>query len=248
MCYQQQVRQVALALVLGFWILPAHGDKIELPEEELATETVLPVFENVEVVKNRTIQTAGRFEFGGGSGLSLNEAFYNNVSFYALGSYHFNETHGLNVMANFFMDGLSSYGEQLQSGEGLTGKNFDPSLAPSPTMSVIGNYQFTAFYGKISLSKKTVMNLSLFGNLGVGTMAFDGVQSIALNAGFGQKFYFTKNVAFRMDLRALIYEAPDPTTVDLDTVNNPTLSPEVDQFDSSIKVNTLLNLGLVILI
>src|SRR5690606_13354541 len=119
------------------------------------TETVLPVFENAPVVKNRSVKTAGRFELGGGAGFTMTEALYNKMNFNLGGSYHFDETHGVNLALLFIMSGLSDKGEKLKRGEGI-GSPFDPSLAPSPETMFWASYQFTAFYGKISLSKSLV--------------------------------------------------------------------------------------------
>jgi hypothetical protein len=55
------------ATILAFIICAASpyapAETIEFPEEELATESVLPVFDKTVVVRNRTITRAGRVDF-----------------------------------------------------------------------------------------------------------------------------------------------------------------------------------------
>lgn len=242
---------LSLALYMSAIIsLPAFAaETIEFPEEELARESVVPVFENSRSVLNRNILTEGRFEMGGGAGLSLNDAFYNPMNFAITASYHFDEMHAVNFNGTFWMDGLSTYGKQLERGEGLNGANFDASYAPHPSSMYLANYQFTAFYGKISLSKQTVMNLTLHGLAGLGMIQMDGVSPITANFGFGQRFYFTKRLAFRMDLSLLVYQGPDATSVDLDEINAPPPpAPPASAFDDSLQFQTLLQAYLVFLL
>ncbi|MCC7406172.1 MAG: outer membrane beta-barrel domain-containing protein [Bdellovibrionales bacterium] len=232
-------------LFVGCLSVNGNAETIEFPTEELASESVLPVFDKVENVKNRNVVTAKRIEVGGGIGFNLMDAFYNPMNFHGSVSYHFDEIHGINAAAAFWMSGLSNYGEQLKNGEGLDGDFFDPSRAPSPKYMLMGNYQYTAYYGKISLSKQMVMNLSLFGLAGLGTIAIGDQNKIALNFGIGEKFYFTKNLALRLDLRMLLYRGPDPTTRRL----LPTDSEyEASAFGETTFFHTMLTFGLVYLL
>jgi len=244
MCSFRKLKYSILPLL--FISAPILADTIEFPEEELATETVLPVFENAKGVLNRKIKTAGRFELGGGAGLALNEPFYNPINMNLQGTYHFNELHAVNIMAYFFMDGLSSYGEQLKNAENL-GDPFDASEAPVPGNLIIGSYQVQAFYGKISLTKKSVMNLALVGVLGAGMLGYDSGDSVpALNFGFGQKFYFNERIALRFDFRVLAYQGPDPTSLNLDPEDS--FQPDPGAFDNEIFFNTYLTSSLVFLL
>lgn len=240
-------------LLLSFsLILPLFAqaaERIEFPEEELAKESVVPVFENSRSVLNRNVLTKGRFEVGGGAGLSLNEAFYNPVNYGFTASYHFDEQHAAHFTGTFWMDGLSTYGEQLERGEGLTGANFDATYAPHPKSMFLANYQFTAFYGKISLSKQSVMNLTLHGLAGLGMIQMDGASPITANLGFGQRFFFTPRFALRMDLSLLIYQGPDATSVDLDERNAPPPpAPSASAFEDTLHFQTLLQAYLVFLL
>ncbi|MCB0364841.1 MAG: outer membrane beta-barrel domain-containing protein [Bdellovibrionaceae bacterium] len=233
---------VAAAIVLSF---NGYAETIEFPTEELASESVLPVFDKVENVKNRNVVKAKRFEVGGGVGFNLMDAFYNPLNFHGSLTYHFDEIHGFNAAAAFWMSGLSSYGEQLKNGEGLDGDFFDASRAPSPKYMLMANYQYTAYYGKISLSKQWVMNLSLFGLAGIGTIAIGDDNVMALNMGLGENFYFTPNLALRIDLRMLVYRGPDPTTKRL--LPTDPVFPASD-FGESNFFHSMLTFGLVYLL
>jgi outer membrane beta-barrel protein len=220
----------------------SYAETIEFPDEEIATETVLPVFDRTETVKNRNLPLKGRTELGVGVGLALNEPFYNPYNFNFEGTHFFTEKHAVNIAAVMWMGGLNSYGDDLKAGNGLlNGDTFDPSLAPAPKYLVLANYQFTAYYGKISLSKSSVMNLSLFGELGLGYMGYSGTGAPALNMGIGQNFYFTKNLALRLDLRLDMFKGPDPTSQQL-KVGTP--APSASAFSQILYFNTMLTAGL----
>ncbi|MBX7231196.1 MAG: outer membrane beta-barrel domain-containing protein [Bdellovibrionales bacterium] len=235
-----------LYLIVLLGSLGAQAEVIEFPEEELASETVLPVFDKVRSVLNRNVQTTGHFEVGGGGGLSLNEPFYNPYHFTGLATYHFTDQHAVNLVGTFYMSGLNSYGEQLKKGEGLRGgQTFDPSKAPTPQWMVLGSYQFTAYYGKLSLSKQNIMNIALFGMVGAGVIQTGGISNPVLNLGLGQNFYFTPRLAARFDLRLLVYSGPDATTVQLDTAG---ARPSESAFDKALFFSTDLSLGLVYLL
>ena len=171
---------------------------------------MLPKFENQRGVLNRRITTAGRFEFGGGGGLALNEPFYNPINMHLQATYHLDEIHGINFMGYLFLDGLSQYGgDQLATATNL-GDPFDADEAPRPEQLFLGSYQIQAFYGKISLTKKSVMNLALVGLVGGGLLNYDSGDAYpALNFGFAQKFYFGQRIALRFDFRVLAYQGPD---------------------------------------
>ena len=223
----------------------AIADTIEFPEEELATETVLPVFENQRGVVNRAVVTEGRIEVGAGAGLALNEPFYNPINVHLQGTYHFSELHALNLFGFFFMSGLSQYGEQLRTADNL-GNPFDAGEAPAPQSLLLANYQIQAFYGKISLTKKSVMNLALVGLVGAGMMGYDSGGSVpAVNAGFAQKFYFSDSFAFRFDFRLVAFQGPDPTSQDLTPGGS---APDPGDFDDQLYFNTYLTAGLVFLL
>jgi outer membrane beta-barrel protein len=182
---------------------------IEFPEEELARESVLPVFDNAVSVKSRLVPTKGRFEFGLATGFALNEPFFNTTRFGGHVAYHFTETHAVLLQAQIYTDGLGNNGNalagtDLNNGAGETFIRME--FAPQPASHFFANYQFTPYYGKISVFKDFVMNLSLYGLVGLGTVDVGGEAAPALNLGIGQKFYFSKNWGIRADLGLMAYE------------------------------------------
>lgn len=245
---------VLLAIALLLNPRRAHAatakQTIEFPEDELASESVLPVFDHPEAVKNRLVPTAKRLELGLFGAYSMTEAFYNPIAYGVQASYHLTETHGLNLMAQMYSTGISNYADQLNpiplpSGQrGTTSMNLQ--YAPAPKMLLLANYQYTGFYGKISLTKDYVMNLSLYGLLGAGAMTIGDMTAPVVSIGLGQKFYFGSSFAFRFDLRGLAYNGPDVLTgPDLNTARS---EVSASQFTNKIQFGTLLSAGVVYLL
>jgi outer membrane beta-barrel protein len=232
------IKQVLLCLGLLLSVFSAWAeDPIEVPEEELARETTLPVFGKRRAVLNRSVITERRIEVGAGVGLEMNEPYYEDMMFGAQATYNFNETNALNLQGLFWMEGLSNYGEQLKAGGRF--QKFDADKAPHPAWALMANYQFIAYYGKISVTKRTVMNLNLFGLAGLGYLNMDTVNTVAFNVGVGQNFFFTKNFGVRADLRLMIFQGPDATSQRL----TPADSPAASAFDDRIYYNTQLALA-----
>jgi outer membrane beta-barrel protein len=232
----------ALAMKPGM----AFAATIEFPEGELASESVLPVFDHPESVKSRNVKTAKRLELGGFMGYALTEAFYNPLSYGVNGTYHFDEVHGINLVGAFNVQGLNDYGNQLNPVPGTSPpQNLNIQYAPAPKYLILANYQRTAFYGKLSLAKDYVMNLSLYGFAGAGMIGIGDVSKPVANFGIGQKFYFTPSLAFRADLRFLVYQGPDPVSKNL--VAATSVQP-ASQFDEKLFFNGQLSFGAVYLL
>ena len=68
---------------------------VEVPQDELAQETVYPVFDNSVSLKNRNIKDMSTFDIGVFGGLALTEPVSNTTKFGLAVNYHFTEIHSL---------------------------------------------------------------------------------------------------------------------------------------------------------
>lgn len=231
--------------ILAFTITTtAWAEDIEVPEEELARESTLPQFNKRRAVLNRNVHTTERFEIGGGAGLEMNEPFYNPYMFNAQGTYNYSETSAINIQGLFWMGGLSSYGEQLKKTTKSRPQSFDASKAPHPSWALIANYEYIAYYGKMSVTKQGVVNLNTFGIAGLGYINMGAVSTVGFNVGLGQNFFVTNNIGLRWDLRWLIFQGPNPTSQKLEATDR----PSAGSFDNRIYYNAQLGLGLVFIL
>ncbi len=185
----------------------AHAVDIQFPEEELARESVYPVFDNPTAVKRRNVVLENRVEFGLYGGWSLNDALADPMTGGLMIAYNFTEIHAFQLQGGVFSTSKSQYVSGIE--EKLPASGGDLKYIPQPKYLVMGNYQITPFYGKLSITKQTVMNLSLFATAGLGTIAIGDSSYMAFSLGIGQKLYFTDRIGLRADLKMLIHQAPN---------------------------------------
>lgn len=193
-----------IVLLVLFFSIESQAVKIQFPEEELATESVLPKFDNPEPVKNRNVVTKGRFEITGMLGWTLNDVFVDPLTLGAIVTYHLTEIHGLQFYYNKFSAKENDYPGQIQQ---ETGATIEP---PTPESTMLLAYQITPYYGKLSTTNQGVTNMSFYGTLGGGTYTIEGDSGLALSAGLGSKIYFTKRVSLRADYRWFFFDGKDP--------------------------------------
>ena len=184
----------------------AHAvDEIEVPDDELAKESVLPVFDSVVSVKNRNVSTAGRFDFGIFGGLALTEPINNTTKVGLELNYHLNENHSLG--ANFTMNssGLSKDAQGLKNDFAL-----DFNRAPKPQSTMMLDYNYSPFYGKMSVTKEGVMNTTIYGSGALGLVKYEHKSFPAIAIGIGERFYFSHRFSLKVDLRVFAHQAPIP--------------------------------------
>ncbi len=225
---------VVLALLLHKVSFAA--EVVNLPPEELAQESVLPVFDNPVSVKNRNIVTEGRIDTNFFYGYAMTEPIA-SVSKLGLGIYYNtseSRAWGLLLAKNF--SGLSSYAEQLKNQY-----NLDYSRVPYPEMTAMLDYNLKAFYGKMSISKSLVFNTILFGSLSAGAVKYVHKTYPAVAVGLGQKFYFGKKWALRADFRIYGHNAPVPFLSNRLKPSDPV--PDYNEFADRFTLTTNLDVG-----
>ena len=227
----------ALMVLLGALLLHEAAfaqETVELPIEELAKESVLPIFDKSESVKNRSVVTKGKIDLNLLYGLALTEPVANVSKFGVSGYYNWDENNAIGVLFFANSTGLSSYAKQLEGEFPTQVKSF--SGAPMPKSTLLVDYNSKAFYGKMSLTKATVVNTTLLGSLGLGMVQYDNKSYPALAVGLGQKFYFSPHWAVRFDLRLYANQAPIPF-----------VAPSATSYSERMTYTTTLDAGLTYL-
>lgn len=233
------------------WSFVCYSVKIRFPDEELASESVLPLFESQKIVLDRKISLKHRLEVGGAVSFGLDEPFYFSIYGTGLASFYFTEEHSVNLIGTYFPPAYSGASEALKEGRGLkpAGKTFDVHKAPYPQMMAYLNYQYVPCYGKISLTKKGVMNLSIYVYGGPGVVVFnDSAKILAGNFGIGQKLYLNKWLALRGDIGFYGYRGPAPARIDLGTSTQSLQYNQVKPEHKRFIFNLMANIGVVFLI
>lgn len=239
----------------------AFADEVALPTDELAKESVLPIFDKTISVKNRRVVTDGRVEVVGYYSYAMTEAIMNVSRVGASVYYNTSETHvfGLSFAKNF--SGISNYSKQMAngvgSGTGGTGPiKLDFTRAPFPEMSAMFDYNAKLFYGKLSLAKNIVFNTILYASAAVEMTKYVNKTYPGIAFGIGQKFYITDQLAFRFDMRFHANQGPNPVISDVrvyqpgtnpnpsDPNQNPNYKPSYDRFPDHTSFSTTMDAGL----
>lgn len=234
------ILKVAGSFTLMF-SLQANAVDIQFPQEQLARESVYPIFDNPEAVKRRNVILENRIELGAYGGWTLNDALSDPMTGGLMVTYHFTETHAFHVQGGVFTTKPSQYVPQLEA-DNIGLKNL--ASGPQPKYMVLGNYQITPYYGKISITKQAVMNLSIFGTAGIGTIAIGDSNYMAFGLGLGQKLYFTSNLGLRADLKVLFYQSPNTLSRAIPDGEKPANS----FFEKHNVTNSLLTIGMIYLL
>lgn len=179
--------------------------QLDVPKDELATETVYPIFDQAKSVRNRNVQTTGRIDVGLFAGLALTEPIANTTKVGLAANYHLNEYHSLGLMYISNSTGLSKDAEGIKADFGL-----DFGRAPQPKSMIMLDYNYKPYYGKMSFTKNGVINTTIYGSATGGVIQYDHKTYPALGLGLGERFYFGKNISLKTDLRLLVHQAPIP--------------------------------------
>lgn len=232
------VRHLTAVLAL-FVSAQSVAQSLEIPEEELAKESVLPKFDRPDNVRHRNVVTDKKVEFGVYFGSNFTEPIYNQSKLGVNAGYHISEDAA--IMFNFakWTGGLNTqYVPSIEE----TG-SLDFSRVPVLEYSLWGNYELKSYYGKISLTKKGVMNLSLYPIMGLGLTKYVHKVYPGINGGVGQKFYFGNSMALRIDFKLQYQQGPNPF-LEGGLQKSNTTKPDPSEFSDKWSLDTIFDLGL----
>ena len=219
---------------------------VEVPADELATESVYPQFDHPHSVKNRNVQTEGRFDLGLFGGFALTEPIYSASKIGFAVNYHLSEYHSIGFLYSKTSTGLSKDAIELRK------QNLDFDRAPKPVDTTIIDYNYKPFYGKLSLSKGIVINTTIYGSGAIGMVKYQHKSYPAIAIGLGERFYFTPELSFKVDLRMFAHKAPipfkkcalKPEAGGGSDCPGPDPVPDYNDFDERLTFTNNLELGL----
>jgi outer membrane beta-barrel protein len=238
------LKKSLITIILLLSSLAHAAEEVEVPSDELAKESVLPVFDNVISVKNRNVSTEGRFDAGLFGGLALTEPIANTTKIGLEINYHMNENHSLGLMFTSNSTGLSKDAQGLKNDFGL-----DFNRAPKPLNSLMLDYGYSPFYGKMSVTKDGVMNTTIYGTGSIGVVKYEHKSYPAISIGIGERFYFTHRLSLKADLKIFAHQAPIPFksgalrdgSAGSGFVTDPV--PALDSFQERLTYTTNLQIG-----
>ena len=235
------IKSILMSLVvigaILFFSFESHSEEMNVPQDELAKESVYPIFDNPLSVKSRNVKDSKTFDVGLFGGLAITEPISNTSRFGVSFNYHFTEVHSLGLQWAKNSNGLSKDAEGLRTDFGL-----DFTRAPYPEYSIMGDYNYKLYYGKLSVTKNGVINTSIYTSASAGMIKFIHKSYPAIAIGVGERFYITNNIALKVDLRLFMNQAPIPfksgaLRAGVDPV------PSYDSFSERLTYTTNLEVG-----
>ena len=234
---------VSLAVFATILLLSyeSQAEEINVPNDELARDSVYPLFDDNVSVKNRNVKDSGSFDIGLFGGLAITEPVYNASKIGLAVNYHMSEAHSLGILFAQNTVGLSKDALGLKDDFGL-----DFTRVPYPVYSLMGDYNYKLYYGKLSVTKNGVINTSIYYSASAGLIKYIHKSYPAIAIGVGERFYLTNNFAFKVDLRLFANNAPIPfKSGALRTGVDPV--PSYDSFAERLTLTTNLEFGILYL-
>ena len=231
-----------LNIFLLFSLQVFATEEIVVPLDELARDSVYPVFDNKTSVINRNVKDSGSIDVGLYGGLAITEPVYNATKMGLAINYHFSEVHSLGLLWAKNSVGLSKDAQGLKNDF-----NLDFTRAPYPVTSIILDYNYKMFYGKLSVTKNGVINTSIYTSAAAGLIQYIHKSYPAVAVGIGERFYLTNHFAFKVDLRLFANTAPIPFKAGAlrdSNSSSPDPVPTYDSFDERLSLTTNLEFGL----
>jgi outer membrane beta-barrel protein len=181
----------------------------EATSESEASGTGKTLQERIRAVSRRAFLKAGRFELEPNVGITTNDPFFRSWAFGGRVAYHLSE--------EFAIDVGGAYAPILQQLAIFQASNVEPDALADDIANKINTNSlvaygdagitFSPFYGKVALASEFVGHFDAFVSTGVGVVVDTSPQAIhpAFQLGVGTRFYLSRFIAARIDLRNYLY-------------------------------------------
>jgi outer membrane beta-barrel protein len=215
---------------------------LEIPIEELPSESVTPALDSPVAVQNRSLSFTKRWQADFGAGWILDEPFYQNQFFGFRVTYNWNEVSGIGFRYRSFARGISDYGNQFQT-QTNAAPNFGYSRGPELGYGL--SYENRFIYGKVSFGKNAILPLSFLSQFDLEMIQYGTKLLPCLSAGVGNNLFFNDHFGVSLMVRFMMRQAVDPLSQTI--VNFPNPAPTEGQFTSTTRFSTGLDFGAIYL-
>lgn len=217
----------ALALVLLLVGPAAFAQKSE--EEagdtsEVDKDALSPLRDRVAPVSGHVFLMKGRFEASPQVGFTFRDAFFSKYVFGLMLSYHFTEELGVRLRGGYALNTSSGAAQICETNAQGVRTCRVPDV---PELTAKGGYghvnlladldlEWAPIYGKLALIAEAFLHFNMYINLGPTLVLYTnqgagaGTQpgmnaTVGGNIGIGMRFFVTKFMTFRVELRDVLY-------------------------------------------
>lgn len=179
---------------------PAKDDS---PLDALSSLKNLQAFSDIAVIQRKFLPKTNRFEFYGGLGTTVNNAFFMNLGLLLRMGYHLTESWGIEGSFMFLTNSKREVVDDLYTVHGI---NTDGLVSPEQFYGA--DLVWTPVYGKVSVFESRIVPFDLYFSGGFGLTKTNQAQNEpTFHVGAGQKFAISKNLALRWDFSWNFYQA-----------------------------------------
>lgn len=226
--------KIFLFLTLILISSSVKAEEIVFSPDVLPTETVFPELDSRDMVRNRKLSHAKRFEVKTDFLWVLDELFQNGQLLGINLFYHTSNDIGFGVKYYSYSNQLNDYGDTFQS------RGADLKSAPMPKSIFAVSLINRILYGKISISQNLVLPLTFDLQYDLGMNQY-GKSSLPYGAiGGSHKLYFKRNWIFDIAYFLQLHQVLNPVSKD---IRNPPI-PSESSFEEKFQVSQALVLGL----
>lgn len=212
------------------------GDKVS-DVVSVIDQKITPTTDSQSGVLNRKLTFKGRYAIDLDNGSFPDELIRNSRYGMFRFSKYLNEDYSFGIGFRTRYGGLTQYAEQLsQSPTAL-----DFSRSPEPQKSGFVSFGYNLFYGKVSLTKNTVMTTLSKIQTDFGVQNFGSVNRPFIQTAFVQNFFLNRYMALGFNLGFGFSEITDPTSFD---VRSSQPAPNEASFASKIQFSRYYGLNL----
>lgn len=181
-------------------VAPSASAKVQ---PETFEKTRAPqVFDRVKAVPKKQLLKRHRFELTPQASASLNDGFYEHLSFGGSAIYYIHDAFGFGLGADY----LYLHAQTSAIAEVRTGLTAAPAAFTFPSLFAHANFYWTPLYGKVSLPGGGIAQFDLYATVGAGVATSFGVHNPpAFNIGLGQHYAINSWAALRVEVRDTIF-------------------------------------------
>ena len=201
------------------------------------SQKINPQTDSQSGVLSRKLTFSGRYAIDLDNGSFPDELIRNSRYSMIRFSKYLNEDYSFGIGYRGRYGGLTQYAEQLS----LAATPLDFTRTPEPEKSGFVSFGYNLFYGKVSLTKNTVMTTLSKIQTDFGVQNFGSVNRPFIQTALVQNFFLSRYLALGFNVGFGFSEITDPTSFDV-RVSQPT--PNEASFSSKIQFNRYYGINL----
>jgi outer membrane beta-barrel protein len=165
----------------------------------------LESFSEMAIIHPRFQPKGKRFQVHFGGATLLNDPWFNQFGASFKAAYHFSDLFGLELATDFYSGSESNASRDLFESLSVSASSF---VRPQSYSGL--HIYLSPIYGKMSLFNKRIVPYDVYFTLGAGSTTLEQAkekQADTFHLGAGQIFAFSRNAAFRWDIRVNAFSA-----------------------------------------